>query len=250
MTMLTQAVILDLQDEPSAIPQETFGRTSANSPETAASFIRRIQETDRTRKAAGGPIISERDALLQWARESGFLVSSSYIEDRVASAEIIYRDEGVEHVVYHDRANARAVKITRPAFFGPVLEYLDRMLWVNELFGDDLVILGVCGVGISAQIITSQKWIAEDEDVVAITRDEIDHYFKLLNFLRFTIPPDFVAYYNQDIDVVALDAHAGNFMRFEGRLVPIDVKVGRSDSESQPYLEAFFRNDIVNAPKK
>jgi hypothetical protein len=75
---------------------------------------------------------------------------------------------------------------------------------------------------------------------VPITREEIDHYFKLLNFERFIIPPEFVAYYNRDVDVVAIDAHAGNFMRFEGRLVPIDVKVGLSDAETQPYLGSFF----------
>jgi hypothetical protein len=78
-----------------------------------------------------------------------------------ATAEIRYRDEAVEHVVYHDPTNARAVKITRPALFGPVLEYLDRMAWVNDLFGDDLDILGVCGISLSTQIITSQKWISE-----------------------------------------------------------------------------------------
>jgi hypothetical protein len=98
----------------SKISSRSLERTSDYSPESAARHVRRIQEADRTRKPPGSrDIISEHDALVQWTDESGRIIPDSYIEDRIYRGEIVYRDEGAEHEVYHDERGERAVKVTQ-----------------------------------------------------------------------------------------------------------------------------------------
>jgi hypothetical protein len=161
--------------------------------------------------------------LFCWARETGTIVADTYVSDCERDGTLVYRDEGAEHVVYHDAARLRAVKVTRPGI-GDILEYLESLANSNELFGDDVYILGVFGNETIPRIIISQKWIVEDELAPDITRDEIDAYFETLKFIRLVLDES-VVYYNHDSKILARDAHAGNFMRFEGRLVPIDVNV-------------------------
>jgi hypothetical protein len=45
------------------------------------------------------------------------------------------------------------------------------------------------------------------------------------------------AFYREDLDLVARDAHEGNFIRSGGRLVPIDLIVGKPNDK--------FRTDIA-----
>lgn len=169
-----------------------------------------------------------------WARETGIIVAETYVSDRERDGTLVYRDEGAEHVVYHDAARLRAVKVTRPGI-GDILEYLESLANSNELFGDDVYVLGVFGTEAIPRIIISQKWIFEDELAPDITRNEIDGYFESLHFIRRVLDGSIV-YYNGDSNILARDAHAGNFMRFEGRLVPIDVNV----QEAAPDLRMRF----------
>lgn len=120
-----------------------------------------------------------------------------------------------------------------------MLEYLDRWALSNHLFSDDVEIVGTIGKGSRIQIVISQKWIAEDNPGRDITEAEIDLFFESRHFARF-ISDGAVAYYNQDLGIVACDAHVGNFLRSKNRLVPIDVILGTpTEAMSASIAEKF-----------
>jgi hypothetical protein len=77
------------------------------------------------------------------------------------------------------------------------------------------------------RIVISQRWVAEDDDDDLITPEDIDAYFANLRFDKIFRPDGKVEYYNRDVKLVASDAHAGNFIRSKGKLVPIDIIVDR-----------------------
>jgi hypothetical protein len=96
-------------------------------------------------------------------------------------------------------------------------------------------------------IVTSQPWIPEDPDAPSPTLDEIEAYFEALKFQMFWLGPENPAFYREDLDVVARDAHEGNFIRSNGRLVPIDVIVGKpTESHLQSIADqlGIVRGDL------
>jgi hypothetical protein len=214
--------------EPSTASKATRREAPEYSPESATDYIRRLQAANRE---GSGPVcgcLSDRVAILLWARESEKIVSPSYIEDRIEFGAIEYRDSGNEHTVYHDPTWVRALKITHENFLarvGAVLAYLDRLTASNEVFGDDVRIVGVVRRGLQLQILTSQPWIFEEEGGVAISLVEIDSYFERLKFRQFKEPDGQAAFYDPDTGLVVTDAHSRNFIRSKGELVPIDVKL-------------------------
>jgi serine/threonin/tyrosin kinase-like protein len=168
-----------------------------------------------------------------WGRQQRKLVSVSYIKERETSGQIEYRRSGNEHAVYHDAGRRRAVKVTHVPFLskiGSVLAYLDRLSACNSVFGDDVVIEGVLRDGSALQVITSQRWIFQEENALPITLVEIDAYFERLNFRQFQELDGQPAYCDPDTKLVVTDAHSLNFIRSEGELVPIDIKLGPPDS--------------------
>jgi hypothetical protein len=126
-------------------------------------FIRRSSGAMRAGGAFRSWAGAERAALFSWARLTGRLLGSRFIE------EFARVSQGAEHVVYHDERRRLAIKATHPDCFGhsmrneglaagPV-EYLQRLGWHNALFGDDIRVLGVACSEDSLEIITSQPWI-------------------------------------------------------------------------------------------
>jgi hypothetical protein len=228
---LTQMAVCVLYDrhlnehlnEPSRIPQEERGRIAADSPAAAAHFIRSGSSPGGAGARTGSSFRIHSCQLFCWAHENGKILAESYLSEREAAGTLVYSDEGAEHIVYYDEARTRAVKVTRPGL-GDVLEYLESLSLANDLFGDDVFILGVVGSESSPRIIISQKWIFEDATAPDITRDEIDAFFEKLHFIR-SLLDDRIVYYSTDTNLLATDAHPGNFMRSEGRLVPIDINV-------------------------
>jgi Serine/Threonine/Tyrosine Kinase found in polyvalent proteins len=210
-------------NEPSRISEEARGRIARDSIKAAAYYLRAGTPPSGESSRASSSFRIQSLQLFCWARDNDKVVADTYVPDLVDAGALVYEDEGAEHIVYHDEANKRAVKVTRPGL-GDILEYLDSLSNSNDLFGDDVFILGVFGPETSPRIIISQKWIAEEENVPDITREAIDAYFENLRFERLILDGSIV-YYNADTKILARDAHAGNFMRFEGRLVPIDVNV-------------------------
>ena len=153
---------------------------------------------------------------------------------------------GAEHDVFFDENGQRAVKVTRDGRFGHSLEgeglsatpaaYLQRLVYHNELFGDDIHLLGVWSTEGSARIISTQPWVTEGQDGVVVTQDDISAWFDGLGFRLFA-GAEVPAYYHAEYDVVVLDANVKNVLRDTyGRLFPIDVVIG---SPGQKVREMF-----------
>lgn len=143
---------------------------------------------------------------------------------------------GAEHEVFFDEGCQHAVKVTRDGRFGHSLEgevlsatpvaYLQRLVFHNELLGDNIKLLGVWSTEGNARIVSSQPWVTESEDGAAVTQDDIAAYFFDLGFGLFACG-DVPAYYHRGADVVVLDANVKNVLRdAKGRFFLIDVVIG------------------------
>lgn len=153
---------------------------------------------------------------------------------------------GAEHDVFFEEESQTAIKITRDGRFGHSLEgegitalpseYLSRLLYQNELFGDQIVICGVIATEGNAHLVSRQPWIKPSATSPVPDQGEIDEYFAALGFIRsdqLAAP----AYYHEALDLAVLDAHPLNVLRDErGRLVPIDVVVGRPGAAARVIL--------------
>lgn len=113
----------EASNEPSRLSEEARGRTARNSPAAAVHYIRAGSSPGGAGARAGSSFRTHSRELFFWARENGKIVVDSYLFDREKGGTLVYSDEGAEHIVYHDAANLRAVKVTRPGI-GDVLEYL------------------------------------------------------------------------------------------------------------------------------
>ena len=93
------------------------------------------------------------------------------------------------------------------------LEYLERLLLQNSVFGDELRLEGVSRDPEGTVILTSQPHISGGE----ASRDEIvncmsEHWFKPLRGLQ-PGKPGSLAFYRDLDEVAAFDAHPGKFRK-------------------------------------
>ena len=88
------------------------------------------------------------------------------------------------------------------------------------------------------QIVTSQPWITEPEFTPPPTECEIAEYLTSLRFQRFEVNPGVPMHFYRRYGIVIADLHVGNVLRSEGRLVPIDVVMGKPG----PELRAKIRH--------
>jgi hypothetical protein len=122
------------------------------------------------------------------------------------------------------------------------LEYLERLLLHNQLFGDDIRFEGVAVEENKTVIITSQPvLIGEPASPEEITESLAKIWFKPLRNLHLG-RPGALAYYRDLDEVAAFDAHPGNFVKDgQGILLPIDLILLRASDEFQralmPYME-------------
>ena len=97
------------------------------------------------------------------------------------------------------------------------LEYLDRLLLANDIFGDDIALLGVLDAGSGMQVVTSQPTILGDppepEDIAAF-----------MTALGFEVLPPLVvrnsgalSFLRERDGIAAFDCHAGNFFSARAR---------------------------------
>ena len=102
-------------------------------------------------------------------------------------------------------------------------EYLDRLLLANELFGDDIQLLGVLDAGAGMQVVTSQPTIRGEPP----EPEQIAEFMQALGFAM--LPPVVVrnsgalAFLRERDGIAAFDCHAGNFFVSAGQVLPIDV---------------------------
>jgi hypothetical protein len=121
------------------------------------------------------------------------------------------------------------------------LEYFERLLLQNSLFGDSIQLEGIAVEGSSTAVLTSQPNI-EGNDV---TVDEMLAFMSKLWFqpLRGLSlgRPGALAFYRDLDEVAAFDAHPGNFVKDEnGIVLPTDLVLLHASDELQKAFKPFL----------
>ena len=233
-------------------------KTPPTTLESAAHDLRASLRPDgaQPQSSLAARTADEARALWQWAQTRGLILDPSRW---LAPA----RKGGAEHIVWSDDKAERFIKLTLPGECGwtvdsdeyfdeawdeyvprpltriaTALEYLDRLLLANELFGDDIALLGVLDAGKGMQIVTSQPTICGEPP----EPDEIAAYMVALGFS--ILPPVVVrnsgalSFLREQDGIAAFDCHAGNFFLSSGQILPIDVILVRTDERLQNALAA------------
>lgn len=218
---------------------------SSGSLESAIRHLHASPRPARTSPARDREILRGRQA-----RESGRLIEPSFYLPRI-------EDAGEEHRVWLDEETQRYFKATHAGRFGffvialddgtaeltgaTPLEYLERLRLQNELFTDDIRLLGVALEREQVVIVTSQEAICGGE----VSRDEMlafmaKLWFQPLHGLSLG-RPGALAFYRDLDETGAFDAHPGNFVKDDnGVVLPIDLILVRADEPLQKALLAHL----------
>jgi len=143
-------------------------------------------------------------------------------------------DEGNEHQVWFNSTSSIYLKATWPNFFGMLvihrnneepkaspIDYLERWLLHNELFGDSVEFLGVIHSNGAVRLMIQQPAINGTPASV----EQIDTFFRSHGWLSFKVNNN-QAYYDPQQNVVISDTHRGNIILMDdGLLAPIDLRV-------------------------
>lgn len=240
-----------MPDETSHLPDGPEG-DAEGALESAACHLRTSPRPAGTSPARSREILrgrQERD-LLTWARENNRLIDPvSYLA--------LLEDEGEEHRVWLNTSSQRYFKATHTGRFGfavialpdgsleltaaTPLEYVERLLVQNSLFGDSIRLEGIATETGGTVILTSQPNIEGD----SVTADEMlafmsKLWFKPLRGLSLG-RPGALAFYRDLDEVAAFDAHPGNFVKDEnGVVLPIDLVLLRAGDELQEAFKPFL----------
>ncbi len=163
---------------------------------------------------------------------------------------------GEEHLVWHDEAHDRYLKLTKPNCFGLTvaaewfldeerdeaelkpamrgatpLEYLERLLLQNAVFGDTIELLGIVDKRQALHVVTAQPTIIGS----AVSTEAIIAFMRGLGFRQL---PDIhvgrlgaVSFLRDCDGIAAFDCHPANFLGTGGDVFPIDVLLVRADEE-------------------
>jgi Serine/Threonine/Tyrosine Kinase found in polyvalent proteins len=209
--------------------------------------------SEAIRGSAAGSITLVRDAeaqrLRDWARARGLILDPfEYLSPAWIGGE--------EHLVWNDEAHERHVKLTKANCFGLTvgaewffdevtdeadfkaalrgatpLEYLDRLLLHNEVFGDEIELLGIIDKRQAMHVVTSQPTITG----LAAPIEEIAAFMSRLGFRAL---PDLklgrlgaVSFLRDSDRVAAFDCHPANFLQRDGDVFPIDVILVRAEDD-------------------
>jgi hypothetical protein len=157
-------------------------------------------------------------------------------------------DAGQEHRVWFDPSDACYYKRTHPGFFGlnvvyrdegdryaHPLQYLERWVLHNDMFGDAIEWLGCFRETEDRLSILIRQPAIEG---IPATDSEIDSFFREVAWRPFEIGGE-CAYYAPNEAVVISDTHRGNLIKMrDGLLVPIDLRLQR--------VEGTLRDAVLN----
>jgi Serine/Threonine/Tyrosine Kinase found in polyvalent proteins len=143
-------------------------------------------------------------------------------------------EEGNEHQVWFYPPTNTYLKLTWPDFFGLLvvyrsdedpraspIDYLERWLLHNELFGDSVQFLGVVEQEGKLRMVIEQPAI----EGLPASLEQINTFFTQSGWKRFSLGED-IAYFDPIGRVVISDTHRGNIILMEdGLLAPIDLRV-------------------------
>jgi hypothetical protein len=229
-----------LSDRPGGDAQsalESAARQLRASPTPAGASAARERKVLRGRQ--------ERD-LIAWAREQGRLIQPArYVQFAERGGE--------EHRLWLAEDGQRYFKATYPGRFAftiilnpagfpdladaTPLEYLERLLLQNSIFGDTICLEGVAQEPGGTAVLTSQPHITgSDVSKAEILDFMARNWFKPLRNLHLG-RPGALAFYRDLDEVAAFDAHPGNFVKdSQGILMPIDLILLRARDELQKAL--------------
>lgn len=157
---------------------------------------------------------------------------------------------GGEHEVWFVEEQRLAVKLTRPGEYGAealgLSGYAQRLAWTNELFEDDVRLLGqVTLLGEAApRVVTTQPWYRADgyaDTSPHPTQREIDLCMRARGFLKAYDG----AYLHESRDIVASDGLPKNFIRdVAGHIHPVDLILIEPSARQYERLQAMVINQI------
>ena len=164
-----------------------------------------------------------------YANEGGFLLATA--PDELSRPP---DDEGNEHQVWYLPGTQAVLKATWPDFFGLLvihrpneenkaspIAYLERWDLHNDLFGDEVRLLGVLATDSGLRMLIRQPAIAGQP----ATAEEIRQFFTASGWLPFVIDGN-TAFFDPLRRVVISDTHRGNIILMpDGLLAPIDLRV-------------------------
>ena len=187
----------------------------------------------------------EQRRLATWASDAGLLVSH-----RLAAWKLLCKTPdvgGEEHHVFSFADSGLVQKITRNGEFGlwielagdtirqrpaTPLEYLTRLDLANKIWHDDIQLVRVIREAPKLHFVTTQPIIcgsAPDEKEIAACMRSFD----------FVSVPGTRGWYRRSDQLLALDAHSGNFVKTaDGVVVPIDLPMGYPARELAVKIES------------
>ena len=133
----------------------------------------------------------------------------------------------------------RTLPKTRPSIeFLPAtpLEYLERWMAANEVFGDDVKLTAVIewADGQVSFAISQPQYHGEPA-----TEREIEAHFAASGWTRFIDSAGHVLFFNYAFQVLAIDALARNCYQHGGNLLPFDVILCHPDAELEAILALY-----------
>jgi hypothetical protein len=209
-----------------ASSSRSFGKAASSALEFASAQLCAGLRAD------GSPASSSAEQwqrLIRWASEERLILPPDYPQP--------VRSDTSEHDVRFDEVTGRWFKYTFEGLCGfsvdwdekspphlrmatPV-EYLRRLVLQNEVFADDIELVGLWSRGDGAwRVVTSQPDVAGEP----ATRVQILEGLRAHGFQPLPVPGPNNAPAFRRLNTVVWDAHPGNFvMTSDGVLVPIDL---------------------------
>lgn len=187
--------------------------------------------------------------LVKWAEEKGcFFEGLQPLIEGGREHDLTFLEQGVFWLKFTKPSSAGYVvsfdsgtPLLEPAL---PLEYLERLIFQNEIFADSIKFVGVAGTRINPRIVTRQPHVDGDgatpQEIIAMMVDALE--FTLLPE-RFSVGyADSLAFLRDDFAV--FDLRSANVVRTpEGVITPIDAIPVRLGEIGQRILRSQFIED-------
>jgi hypothetical protein len=216
------------------ISQAAGGGNAPSTAQSAADFTRSRSQAIRGASPGRKEFAAEFEALLEWGQQQNLVSNSPPVRGRPDS-------KGREHEVWLDPQRARVFKATYPQQFGLALsadgkatpaQYMERIELNNRFFGDDIRLEQLWNDGGRLRVVTSQPAV----EAPAASDADIEAFFADLGFEKVH-RGEREFFYNPSEQVIAYDAHRGNVLNDNGKILPIDVGMQRVTPELAAALE-------------
>ena len=131
----------------------------------------------------------------------------------------------------HPKGRNARPRITAGLVDATADEYLFRLAKQNELFGDDVRVIGAVRYPQGISVMTAQPFYKGNRT----DQVKIDEWFESLGWKKLSQKDG--AYYNQEKDLLIMDALPRNVLTLEdGKLMPFDVVIVRPSESLKSRL--------------